>query len=260
MDKFAVLLSKEINENIRTKKFLVMMCVFVTFAILSPLMARYMGEFFEFLLPAGEAEVFMALFPAPTWIDSYVQFYGNMVQTGAIVIILVFMSLVLREKRTGTADLLFCKGASRFAFVLAKFTVAAAVTLVCLLAAILINYGYTVLLFDEGGQIGYVLLGAGAYGVFLLMLIAWTLLASTLAKSTAISAVFGFLGFIVILMVGGIPRIGRFLPGGLIGNNIVLTQGNVELYKDFYAHVGVALGLTVLFIWLAVVILKRQEW
>jgi ABC-2 type transport system permease protein len=254
---FFVFLEKETRENLRTKKLLVMGCVFLFFAFTSPLLARYMGEFFELLLPAAEAEQFMALFPAATWVDSYAQFYGNISQVGVIVIVLMFMSLVLREKRLGTADLVFCKGVSPAPFLLAKFVVAVCAALVCLFAAILVNFGYTVMLFGEGGQIGHVLAGAAAYGVFIIMTIAWVILASTLAKSTAISAVLGFLGFIGVLTLSAVPRVGRFLPGGLISNNTSITAG--YFYPDFAAHLGVAVGLTVLFLGLAVYILKKQE-
>ncbi|MCL2204560.1 MAG: ABC transporter permease [Defluviitaleaceae bacterium] len=257
MNHFLVLLEKEAREILRTKKLLVLVCVFLFFAFISPLLARFMGEFFEFLLPAAEAEQFMALFPAPTWIDSYVQFYSNATQMGTIVIILLFMGLILREKRSGTADLVFCKGVSPASFVLAKFTVAGIAALLCLLVAILINYGYTVFLFGEGGALGHVMAGAGAYGLFVLLILAWVILASTLAKSTGISAVLGFMGFMGLLALSAIPRLGRFVPGGLMTQNIPLTLGN--FYPDFAAHLGVAAGLTAMFLVLAVWILKRQE-
>ncbi|MCL2499850.1 MAG: ABC transporter permease [Defluviitaleaceae bacterium] len=257
MNHYLVFLEKELTENIRTKKMLVLVCVFFFFAFTGPLFARYMAEIFEFLLPAAEAEQFMALFPAATWTDSYVQFYSNLSQMGAIVIIFMFMGLVLREKRNVTADLVFCKGVSPTPFILAKFTVSSVISLLCLMLAILINYGYTVFLFGEGGRIGYVLAGAAAFGVFLTMLIAWVVLASTLAKSTAISATYGFLGFFGMLTLSALPRIGRFLPTGLMTHNVSITMG--DFYPDFAAHMGIAAGMTLSFLALAVYLLKRQE-
>ena len=256
MNQYLVFLEKEWVENIRTKKFLVMACVFLFFAFTSPLLARYMAEFLGMLL-TGEEALILAFIPESTWVDSYSQFYGNMAQVGIIVIIFMYMGLVLREKRNGTADLVFCKGVSPLPFILSKFTVSAVVALICLLAAILVNYGYTVFLFEEGGNIGHVLAGAGAYGVFLLLLISWTLLASTLAKSTAGSAAYSFLGFFGLLTVSAIPRIGKYLPGGLMSRNLELTVGN--FYPEFTAHIGIAIGTTVLFLALAVYVLKKQE-
>jgi ABC-2 type transport system permease protein len=257
MNTYFVFLEKEITENLRTKKLLVLGCVFLFFAFISPLLARYMAEFLNMLLTTDDAALLLGLFPDPTWVDSYAQFYGNISQTGVIVIILMFMGLVLREKRSGTADLVFCKGVSPAPFILAKFTVAVCAALLCLLAAILINYGYTVMLFEEGGRIGHVLAGAAAYGMFLTMIISWVILASTLAKSTTLSAVLGFLGFIGIMTVSAIPRIGRFLPGGLMTQNISLTLG--DFYPDFAVHLLVAAGMTVVLLGLAVWALKRQE-
>ncbi|MCL2363333.1 MAG: ABC transporter permease [Defluviitaleaceae bacterium] len=258
MRNFTVLLEKELRENLRTKKLLVLACVFVSFAILSPMMARFMGEFFEFLLPAGEAEAFMAIFPDPEWHDAYTQFYSNMAQVGAIVTVILFMGLIHREKSSGTIDLLFCKGVTPVSFVLSKFTVAVSVTLLALLAAIFVNFGYTLYLFEEAGQIGYVLLGAAAYGIFLILVIAWVILASTIAKSTATAAVLGFVGYMLMLLLSSLPTVGRFLPGGLAGNNTALSMGYI--YDDFAMQVGVAVVLAVLCLWLAVWRLKQQEW
>jgi ABC-2 type transport system permease protein len=257
MNRYLVFTEKEILESLRTKKILVMACVFLFFAFTSPLLARFMGEFFEFLMPAAEAEQFMALFPPPAWIDSYAQFYGNVTQMGTIVLILLFMGLVLREKKSGTVDLVFCKGVTPAVFILSKYTVAVLISLLCLLLAILVNYGYTVFLFEEGGQIGHVLAGAGAYGVFLIMIIAWMVLASTLAKSTAGGAVLGFLGFMGLIPLALLPRIGRFTPGGLMTRNTELTAG--DFYPELAAQTGIALGLAILFLLLAVGILKKQE-
>jgi ABC-2 type transport system permease protein len=256
--RYFVFLQKEITENLRTKKLLVLGCVFLFFAFTSPLLARYIGEFFEFLMPAAEAELFMAMLPPPSWVDSYAQFYGNVTQVGTIVVILMYMGLVLREKTNGTADLVFCKGLSPASFILAKFTVAAMAALLCLLAAIFINYGYTVMLFNEGGHIGHVLAGAGAYAVFVLMMLAWVILSSTLAKSTGMAALFGFLGFMGLIPLSILPRIGRFSPGNLMTNNLTITLGHYP--DELAANIGLALGLTAVFLWLAIRKLKKQEW
>ena len=257
MRNFTVLLGKELREHIRTKKLLVLACVFVSFAILSPMMARFMGELFEFLLPASDAELFMAIMPPPMWHDAYTQFYSNMAQIGAIVTIILFMGLIHREKKSGTLDLLFCKGVTPESLVLSKFAVSVGMVLLALFAAILVNYGYTVYLFEEGGQLCHVLLGAGAYGIFLVTIISWVIFASTVAKSTATAAVLGFIGYALVLILSSLPTIGDYLPGGLAGYNTALSMGYV--YDEFAVQVGVAVVLAGLFLWLAIWRLKRQE-
>jgi ABC-2 type transport system permease protein len=256
MGNYLVFLEKEWREHLRTKKLLVMGSVFLFFAISSTLLARYMGEFLGMLLTGDEAFM-LELFPEMAWWDSYAQFYGNMSQIGVIIIVLMFMGIVLREKRNGTADLVFCKGVSPASFVLAKFTVSACVSLACLLVSVLVTYGYTIMLFGEGGRVGHVLAAAGAFGVFILMTLAWVILASTLAKSTAMSAVLGFLGFIGIITVSAIPRLGRFFPGHLMNNGVPMTRG--YFYSDFAAHLGIGLAVTAVLLVLAIRILKKQE-
>jgi hypothetical protein len=82
-------------------------------------------------------------------------------------------------------------------------------------------------------------------------------LASTLAKSTAMSAALGFLGFMFILFMSSIPRLGRFLPGNLMNRSLSLTAG--DFYPEFAANITVSLALTAALLGLAIIVLKRQE-
>jgi len=256
MNHYLVFLEKEWRENLRTNKLLILLCVFLFFALSSPLMMRYMAEILGLLL-TGDDAVMLSLFPTTTWQDSYRGFYSDLTFTGAIVIIFMFMGLILREKKSGTADLVFCKGVCPTPFVLAKFTVASLVSLLSLLGAIITAYYTTLILFEEAGRVLHVLAGAGAYGVFLLLAVAWVLFSSTAAKSTAVSAVLGFSGILGLMTLGAIPRVGRFIPTGLMTRNAEITGG--FYYPDFAAHLFIALGLTALILFLTIHKLKKQE-
>ncbi|MCL2840432.1 MAG: ABC transporter permease [Defluviitaleaceae bacterium] len=228
-NNYRAFLGKELMENLRTKKFLVMICVFLSFAMTSPLLTRFMGEFLAFMLP-GEDEMAMAMANAmgtPTWVDSYIQIYGNLGQIGAITVLLLFMGIILREKRSGTADLVFTKGLQPSAFVLAKFTMAGILILITVIASVLIGYIYTLVLFEYGGNLGHVFLGGLVFGVFMLMMLAIIMLCSAIARSTAISAVLGFFAFFFFIVLSAIPVIGVFTPGTLMaGSPIEITLGH----------------------------------
>ena len=260
MHNFRAFLGKELMENLRTKRLLVMVCVFLFFAISSPLLTRYMGEFFAMLLP-GEDEMSQALVAAmgdPTWMDSYVQLYGNLSQIGALTVLLLFMGIILREKRSGSADLVFTKGLSPFTFVMAKFTMAGLMTLAVTLVSVVVGYVYTLLLFDYGGNIGNVLLGGLAFGIFLLMMLAITILCSAFAKSTAVSAVLGLAAFFFFIFISAIPRIGRFSPGNLLaGIPIDITLGNSP--DGFAISVIVAAVITAIALWAAARITATRQ-
>ena len=228
MRNYCTFMQKELTENLRAKNILVLACVFAFFAITSPLLTRYMAEFIGLFAGGGEmAQGLMAMLPEPTFGESYANFYGNMAQVGSIAVILVYTSSILREKRSGTADIMFAKGLTAWQFVLAKFTVAAGIAAVCATLSAMVAYAYTLLLFGEAGHAGYVMLGGLAFALFLVMLLSITLFFSSFAKSAAASAVFSLLAFFLLALSTVFLRIGQYSPGSLMGSPIIIGQGAV---------------------------------
>ena len=228
MRNYCTFMQKEMMENLRAKNILVLGCVFAFFAITSPLLTRYMAEFIGLFAGGDEmAYGLLAILPEPTFGESYASFYSNMVQIGSIAVILVYMSSILREKRISTADVLFTKGLKPWEFVLAKFTVAGCITIAVALTSVLVTYAYTLLLFGEAGSIGHVMLGGLAFALFLVMLLSITLFFSSLASSTAKSAVFSLLAYFLIALSAMFFRIGQYSPGSLMSSPIIIGQGYV---------------------------------
>lgn len=260
MNGYFAFLGKETMENLRTKKLLVLGCVFLFFAISSPLLGRFMGEFLAMLMPADDelGQAMIAVMSDPTWTDSFAQFYNNMSQIGTIAVILVFMGTILREKRSGSIDLVFTKGLSPGAFVLSKFTVAAIVITIVNLAAILVCYFYTQVLFDEIGQISYVILGGLIFNIFLLLLLALTMFCSALAKSTATSAVLSLMVFFVIIFASALPTVGRYLPGTFgLQDALSITLG--EIPQDLIIALVVAFAFIVVSLWGAIYLSATRQ-
>jgi len=257
VNKFRVFAIKEFTENLRTKKLFSIACVFIFIALLSVLMARFVGEIFELLLSAEGGTPFIIEIPDPVWTDSYAQLYSNLSEIGLIVFIMMYMGVILKEKNTGSIDLMMSKGLSPATFVLAKFFVAAVIALVTLFLAVLITYVYTLILFDYGGQIGNVLCGAMSFGVFLLLMLGVTLMWSAIAKSTAISAVLGLVSYFVIRLFDIIPQIGQFMPGRLIGHSTNLSFG--ATVENMVIQILVAIAATILCLCIAVHVLKHRE-
>ena len=253
---YKAFMAKEFMESMRTKRFLILGCIFIFFGIFSALMARYSVEIMGYLMNLDESGLVFEI-PPPVWIDSYGQLYSNLSEMGIIVLIVMYMSVVLREKTTGTIDLMFTKGLSSTTFVWAKFTVAALLTLTVLLGAVLITYFYTMVLFEYGGQIGDVLLGGLVFGVFILMILALTILWSSIANSTAISAVLGLGSYLFIGVMGFIPRIGQFMPGNLTGHVVLLSGSETGDY--LWIRLLMAMAFTVVALVTTAQILKKRK-
>jgi len=231
MGNFITFVSKEFIENIRTKRILVIACVFLFFAVSSPLLARYIAEFLGLFAGMDElTEGLMLAMPTPHWSDAYTQFYGNLAQVGAFTIILVFIGIILREKRTGTADLVLTKGLTPTVFVLAKFAAAAVVTVTLTLISLGVSHLYTLLLFGEAGSIADVLISGLVFSVFLVLLLGVTMFLSAMVKGTGTGAVLGIAAYFLlaistsIVSIGPI-RIGQHSPGALMLSPIEIAMG-----------------------------------
>jgi ABC-2 type transport system permease protein len=246
------MLRKELLEQWRTRRVLVVAVVFSALGIGSPLLARYTPE----LVKALAGDQFQIVLPPPTAADAVSQFLKNVGQAGVLSAILLAMGSVAVEKERGTAALLLTKPLSRGAFLLAKLLAIATTLLVGLLLAAIGGYYYTAILFEALPPLGW----AAMAGLLLLGLIAYaslTFLGSALTRSSLAAAAIGIGAMLVLALVSVLPSVGPFTPGGLNAPGAALAVG-----KDPGAVIGPLLvnlaGVTAVFAaaWVA---FRRQE-
>ena len=258
MSNYRIFIGKEIVEIVRTKRFFVLTCVFLFFAFASPLLARYLTEFIVMMMPTEDAALVTPFMTEPVWQDGYIQFYSNISQVGLITVILLFMGVVLDEKKKDTAALMMMKGLSHTGFVMAKFTVMAAAAFVVVIISVLIAHLYTFILFGTAASAGDLMSGAliNLLGIFFVL--SFVIFCSTIAKSTAMSAILGFLVYMLIIIVEAIPRIGSFSPSVmLLTRPIGATTG--VLHEHLPVNILITAALTAVFLVLSINILKKNE-
>jgi ABC-2 type transport system permease protein len=212
MKAFLAAFKKEITEQWRTSRMLVVVLVLGLFGLASPLLARFTPQLLS-MIP--EAEAFAPFIPEPTLVDAYVQYNSNIVQFGVILAILVAMGLVVQEKEKKTAALVLTKPLSRPAFLAAKFLAVTLTFAVGLAVAALGAYYYTLLLFEAPQLSGWLVLN-GLVLVYLLVHVAVTLFFSTLARSTVAAAGMAFGAMLLLAVLGAIPGFGVYAPAQLV--------------------------------------------
>lgn len=254
MRNFTTFLGKEFIESIRTKKLLVLGLVFVSFAITSPLLARFMGEFFALLMPADDetAQIFVEAFSNPVWQESYIHLYSNLSQIGIFALLFMYMATVSREIRTGTASLMFSKGLGYGEFVLAKFVMGCIIVVLITIASVLVAYMYTFLLFDEAGNIGHIILGSLIFSLGAVTALGYTIMFSSLTKSTGASAGMSFGLYFGLALLGGIPVIGPYIPSNLLSGYAISVS-----FGDFSRYMVINAGIATAFIALCLLISSR---
>jgi len=259
MPNYFTFMRKEFTESIRTKRFLVLACVFLFFAITTPLLTRFMGEFFNLMLPSDDesSRLIVEALSNPSWQESYVQFYSQISQIGIWAVLFMYMGTVQREIRTGTASLMFSKGLGFGAFILAKFTMAAIVMLIISAVSSLVVYAYTFLLFDTAGQIGHVLTGSLIFSIGAIMILAVIIFCSSLTKSSAVSGGLSFGVYFLLVISTLIPRAGAFSPLILLNHPVGISVGNFP--DTLLANILIAAALAVAALFFATQALKKAE-
>jgi ABC-2 type transport system permease protein len=253
MTGFGPLLGKELLEQWRTRRLLVVAVVFTAIGIGSPYLARYTPE----LIQALGGVPFEIEFPTPTVADAVDQFLKNLGQAGILTAILLAMGSVATEKERGTAALLLSKPAGRGAYLAAKL-VAISVTLAASMAvASALAYTYTSLLFETPDPAGW----AGMTALLLLALVAYaalTFLGSTLTRSAVAAAAIGIGGMIGLAIISALPNVAPYTPAGISGGPagaLALGTDPGPLIGPVLANVAIILGLAALS-WAA---FRRQE-
>ena len=250
MTGFMPLLKKEIMEQIRTYRLLIVGGVFLFFSLLTPITLKFLPQIIKLVGEQIPVEI-----PPPTAIQSLVEYAGTIGQIGVLVVVLITMGSVANELRHGTALITLSKPVSRSAFITAKFTAVSITFFISLVVASLICYVYTILLIEEAEIVPYVGLNL-LLMLFLMFCLAVTVLFSSLFKSSLAAGGISIAIIITQALFSGLPAIGDYLPGKLLSWGTNLLSGTGESYWWAFA---VTLALIGLCLYLAQRILKTKE-
>ncbi len=217
------LLKKELLEQLRTYKLLIVSVIFLFFGVTTPLTLKYLPEIIELAGGSG----FEIAIPPPTGVQSLQEYTGTIGQIGVLLAVLMAMGSIANERKNGTAVITLSKPVSRAAFVNAKIICTTLTFLASLFVSSIFCYGYTVWLIGDANLSAFVgnnLLTA----LFFIFCLAITLLFSSVFKSSLAAG-----GISLGLLIGqaglsAIPRIGNFFPGKLLGwgNSLLLGESN----------------------------------
>jgi ABC-2 type transport system permease protein len=219
MTSFEVLLAKELREQLRTMRLVVVLAVFGAFGILSPALAKALPD----IIKAAGGDIQITV-PTPTVRDAMDQFTKNVGQIGALIAILISMGAVATEKERGTAGFLLTKPVGREEFLLGKIAAIAIVLGLGLALAGILAGVYTAFLFEPLSVPGTVA-SLALLWLSLAVYAAVTFLASVVTRSALVAGGIGFGAFIVAGIVSALPTIGQYMPNGLSRPAVSLALG-----------------------------------
>ncbi|MEW6034204.1 MAG: ABC transporter permease [Chloroflexota bacterium] len=210
MSAFLVLLRKELKEHLRTHRLLIVVAVFFTFGLGTPLLLNYM----RFLVPAGSGITIML--PEFTAADAVKEYVDTVGQVGLIAAILIAMGSVAREREQGTAAMTLSKPVGCGAFVGAKLAALALTFSAGTATGAIGCYTYTVILF--GGISAMSFLASNLLmGLYLLVCLAVTLMYSSLFKNQLAAGGLALVSLIGLAATSVLPLLKEYSPGALPG-------------------------------------------
>jgi ABC-2 type transport system permease protein len=250
---FIPVFRKELQEQWRTYRFLIVTAVFAAFGLASPLFAKFTPEMLK-AIPGVPPELLSAI-PAPTLSDAIAQYVKNMSQFGILLALLMTMGLVVQEKERGTAAFFLTRPVSRETFILAKFAALTIVFIVSLALAAIGCWYYTLVLFAPLPWGAFLVLNGLMLVVFLVYM-ALALLASTLARTNGVAVGLAFVALILLGGVGALPTIGEYFPGRLFSWGVALMMGgSAAAWPAFW----ICLGIIAFALLVACLVFRRQE-
>lgn len=244
--------AKELVEQLRTYKTLVVLAVLLLFGMISPITAKFLPEIIE----AASPDLPLRL-PTPTYLDAYAQFFKNVPQFGVVVLLLVFSTTVSGELGRGTLINVLAKGLPRHVVIVGKYLTGLLLWTVGYALAAAVAYGYTVYLFGHPAvpHLVTALAGVWLFGAFVLAI---TVLGSTLVRSSHGGLLVSGGIVAVMLVMGLFPRLAEVNPMALSSDTMGLITGDVAP-RHLWGPVWITLVALAASLALSVAVFERKE-
>jgi ABC-2 type transport system permease protein len=252
---FVACLKKELREDVRRYRFLVLVGLLLIFAILSPAIAKMMPKILAGMKSNPSAGITITFSREPNVLDGFFQYLKNL-NLYPLLIMLIFMGLIPDEMTKGTAEMVLTKPVSRSSFVLSKFLASALVVLVSIVIATAVCLFYSYVLFGKFSPGSFVLVNLYLF-IYLLVFVAFVLFLGAFSRSTGAVALGGIAFYVILLVCDSFPRLRPFNPQGLYDATWHVLIGEPVPYLAY--SLTSTLVLTATFVVSACLILERKE-
>ncbi len=214
-------LKKEITEQIRAGRMMILGILFVLFGIMNPAVAKLTPWLLEMMADSLAESGMTVTDVTVTAMDSWVQFFKNM-PMALIAFVLLESSIFTKEYQTGTLLLSLTKGLSRYKVVISKAAVLTVLWTVGYWLCFGITYGYNAYFWDNAIAKN-LMFSVVCWWVFGLWVVSLTVFFSTVSTSNT-GVLLGAGGVVLVsYLLGMLPKISKYLP-------TLLTDGNSLIY------------------------------
>ena len=229
MKSLLAFIKKEMLEQRRSGKLIILGILFVVLGIMSPAIAKLTPWLMEMMVDtlAGSGLAFTPV--SVSAMDSWTQFFKNM-PIGLIAFVLIESSIFTREYQTGTLVLSLTKGLERYKVVAAKTVVLAFLWTISYWLCAGITYGYIAFFWDNAIA-QHLLFSLTCWWIFGLLAVALMVLFSAMAKSN--TGVLAGTGSVVLgcYLLSFFARLKKIMPTMLMdGTSLIYGMAEPKAY------------------------------
>ena len=220
---------KEIIEQIRSGRILILGILFALLGIMNPAVAKLMPWLLETLADSLAESGMTVTSVTVSVMDSWMQFFKN-VPMGLLAFVLLESSIFTKEYESGTLVLALTKGLERYKAVAAKTIVLGCLWSVNYWFCYGITYGYNAYFWDNS-MAQNLLFSAVCWWLFGLWVIMLMVLFSVVARSN--TGVLAGCAVVVLAsyLLGLLPKLKNYVPTRLMdGNSLIYGVAEAQTY------------------------------
>lgn len=250
-------IKKEIRYGFRTYRFLILFVGFLFFAILDPVMTKFiLPAILNSQMPGVPPDVLSGMFDA-TQVGVMRTYMGDVFEIVSLIVVFTLCGLMAQDIKDNTLVLPICSGKRFGQIVGGKMLVFAAALVLAPVLAVAVNYVYAGVLFSFDIAWGPVIragLLQGAYMAFLLVLI---ILWGTWIKKPVAAGFAALATSLGLYFLGNALGISAYLPSGLLAQAALfaVVPSSMAL-RTLCITAGIVSLLLALTLWR----LHRMEW
>ncbi len=248
-------ITKEIQEGMRTHKFLIVAIGILFFAIADPAILKLTPMILENQFGAVDPNLMKAMDLSQQ--GAMAQYIGDLFQLGTLVTVLTLAGLISSERSNKTLTIPASMGCKISAVVIGKLAVYGLFCMVMTTVGMLTAYYYGGIIFgmSSGLSILYAVKAGILCGIFYLAVLSLLMFFSSVFKKGFMAGILTLLLIYLLSAAGPILRIEKYLPSNLVTTAKSFSAANSDIFISLLCT-GIIIAVTN---FLAVTWLKRVE-
>lgn len=229
MRSLIAFIKKEMMEQVRSGKAVILGIVFILFGIMNPAVAKLTPWLLDVMADSLAESGMMVTDVTVSAMDSWVQFFKN-IPLALTAFVLVESNIFTQEYGTGTLVLSLTKGLERYKVVISKTLVLTVFWTLGFWMCFGITYGYNAYFWDNAAAQNLIF-AVACWWLFGMLTIALMVLFSAVADANT-GVLLGTGGVLFAsYMVGLLPKCGKYLPAFLMdGNSLIYGMEEATAY------------------------------